>query len=148
MFARGKVVKLDFSNKENPLVRSRTMKSCAADADINNIMHKYKKTGILVDPSAVNRNRVPQFGDFSDVPDFGSIVNRIADAKSAFMRLPADVRLKFNNNVAECLDFIADPANVKSAVDLGLLDKDVLPKEEGTAAPVAPTSTPPDSAAS
>lgn len=120
---RGKRVVLDCSDKANPVCRSRTHQSFAKDADINVLMSRYKKTGFFHDPTAVNVNRVPRFGDFSDIPDFSVICDRIRQAEADFLRLPADIRAKFNNNVSECLDFIADPGNHDVAVELGLLTK-------------------------
>lgn len=106
--------------------RSRTKQSFAREADINNIMMRASKTGLLVDPSVVS-NRRPNFGDFSDVVDFQSIVNRIRSVEGAFMMLSAKIRSKFDNDAGKLLDFVADPVNAKEAVDLGLLPASVLP---------------------
>lgn len=141
MFERGKCEKLKF-NKEIPTQRSRTHQSFAKDADINNIMNKYSKTGVLVDPTLINSKRQPRFGDFSDIADYATIVNRINQANDDFMTLPAVTRDKFNNNVEECLRFIADPNNVKECVTLGLLPASVLPPSPKPNYPVTPPAEP------
>lgn len=102
----------------------RTQQHFKDEADVNVIMRKYAKTGILVDPSQV-RSRVPQFGDFTQV-DFHSMQNAIAAAKAAFMLLPSDVRSKFDNDPALAIEFAANPENNAEAVKLGLLDKSCL----------------------
>jgi len=111
---------------DDPNARSRTHQSFAKDADINNIMNRYKKTGVLGDPS-ISSQRVSRFGDFSDIADYPTIVARIQQAQDDFMTLPSEVRAKFGNLVENALDFIADPANADEAVALGLLPKEVLP---------------------
>lgn len=137
MFNRGERVKINF-DQNNPKSATRTHKSFAKDADINNIMGKYAKTGILVDPLKVDMGRQPRFGDFSDIPDFGHTLNRIKQAQDDFMTLPAAVRAKFNNNVENLLHFLADPKNIKEAVSLKILPASVLP--ETYEPPVAPAS--------
>lgn len=109
----------------DPRSRSRTHQSFAKDADINNIMNRYKKTGVLGDPS-ISSQRVARFGDFSDIADYPTMVARIQQAQDDFMTLPATTRAKFNNLVENALDFIADPANADEAVALGLLPKEAL----------------------
>lgn len=126
-------------DKEDPLSVSRTQQHYAKEADINNIMRRYSKTGLLVDPSVVS-SRVPRFGDFSDIQDFQTISNRIREAENAFMALPSDVRSKFENDVSKVLDFVADEKNAEEARKLGLLP--TLPKDEVPAVPAenpAPT---------
>jgi len=120
---------LDFTG-----LKSRTHQSFAKDADINNIMMKYQKTGVLGDPS-VSSKRVPRWGDFSDIYDFTTQMNRLKAAEADFLTLPSTTREKFNHSVSACLDFIADPANVREAVDLGLLPKDMIQVTESVVKP-------------
>lgn len=127
MFERGEPCKLKF-DKNDPKSASKTHQSFAKDADINNIMGKYAKTGILVDPLNVDLGRTARFGDFSDLNDFGHLVNRIKQAQEDFLTLPAVVRHKFNNDVENALAFIADPNNLVECCDLGLLPESMRPK--------------------
>lgn len=131
--------------------RSMTHQSFAKDADINTIMSRYAVSGVLVDPMNVDSSRVPRFGDFSDLMDYSHVVNRIQQANADFMTLPSEVRARFDNDVEKCLQFIAEPANVREAVTLGLLPKTMIPATdavfpdkgavpEGTPTPVTPAS--------
>ncbi len=114
----------------------RTRQSFAADADMNNIYSKYQRNGILGDPSAPVRKMF--FGDFTDV-DFNASANKLASVKQAFDALPSNVRDRFDNDPAQLLDFIVDPANKDEAVELGLLE---LPAPEPVPDPV-PDPDPP-----
>lgn len=116
----------------------RTHQSFAKDADINNIMAKYSRTGVLGDPSRPVRQAV--FGDFSGL-DFQSDMNRLMDARERFMQLPSDIRNRFNNDPGELIDFVSDPANVEEAVSLGLLSSPASEGEE-TAPEPAPAPAP------
>lgn len=111
---------------KNGRVITMTHQSFAKDADINNIMAKYAVSGVLVDPLNVDSGRRPRFGDFSDLVDYPTLVSRINQAQADFMTLPSAVRAKFSNSVQECLDFIAEPANVCEAVKLGLLPESMI----------------------
>lgn len=86
------------------------------EADINNIMAKYDRTGVL--PS---REGSPFFGDFSDGVDYMDARTRVLEAQDAFGRLPARVRDRFRNDPAELLEFVRNPGNVEEARKLGLL---------------------------
>lgn len=117
---RGARVVVDCSG-DSAAVRSRTHQSFSKDADINVIMGKYRKTGVLVDPTLVSSSRRPQFGDFSDLPDYSVMMSRMVRAQQDFLSLPAELRARFSNDVGQCLDFLADPKNVEEAVKLSLL---------------------------
>ncbi|AXH73377.1 MAG: internal scaffolding protein [Microviridae sp.] len=143
MFRRGKVSPLSFSDKTVISNRSKTHQSFSKDADINNLMSRYKRTGYFNDPLSVNASRVARFGDFSDIPEFSTLVDRISLAKADFMRLPASVRDRFGNDVSKCLDFIADPANFDEAVALELLPaKPVVPVVSDPVKGAVPVATP------
>jgi len=137
--------KLSFKG-ESKNVLSRAHQSFKKDSDINNIMTKYKKTGFLVDPSQVKNYSRPMFGDFQDLPDLSSHLNRLKSANDAFQRLPAVTRAKFENNVEKALAFISDEKNLKESVELGLLPKELLPTppvDNTVQPPATPPATPP-----
>lgn len=97
--------------------KTRTKQEFRDEVDINHIVKRYMKTGVpLPIPT-----KSPQFGDFSTGFDYLTIQNRIAEVKSVFANLPADVRRDFGNDPSQMLDWIADPANVEEAQALGLL---------------------------
>jgi len=110
-------VSVDFSKSV-----SRTKQSFKKDADINFIVSKAVRTGLLMDPvQAAARKQI--FGDFASAPDFLTMQNRVASVTSAFEALPAEVRNRFNNSASELISFMADPANAEEAVSLGLAPK-------------------------
>ena len=119
---RGEDPGLCFS-KDDPKSVSMTRQSFAKDADINTIMARYPNGGVPLDAFMQG---TPVFGDFSDLHDFGSVVNRVNQAKENFMLLPADVRTRFDNDVEKLLDFINTPENEIEAVNMNLLPESML----------------------
>lgn len=97
--------------------KSRTKQSEAKDADINIIMAKYVKTGILE-----HANKYQGSYSFATSEDFHSSMIIVQKAQEMFSELPATVRTKFHNNPAEFLDFVQDPENESQLYDLGLSD--------------------------
>jgi len=102
---------IDFSG-----TTSRTKTEFADECNINTIVNRSKMSGVL--PQG---NRQPMFGDFSEVSDYTEAQTSIAQAQEEFINLPSDVRAKFNNNVADLLDFIDNPANAEEAQKMGLI---------------------------
>lgn len=86
------------------------------ECDINNILAKYRKTGLVTHLAKYggNYNELPLVDDYHDA------LNQILAAKDAFLELPAEMRKFFNNDPAEFLDFVNDPENVDAMIDMGL----------------------------
>lgn len=115
-----------------PQDEKRTKDSFAEECDVNNVVKKYKATGQL--PSLVKTN--PQYGDFSDVPDYLSALQTIKVAETAFQALPARVRAECANDPALFLERVQDPEwAAKHAL--------ALPKPEPTPSPAAPKAPAP-----
>lgn len=104
-------------SSENP---SMTHQSFAADADINNIVSRFRETGFLVDPS-VTCVRKPQFGDFTSSLDFHSAQNFVSQISNYFSQLPSNVRSFFGNDPACYFDYVNNPENRDEAVRMGLI---------------------------
>lgn len=98
---------------------SLTRQEFVSEADINNIMSKYA-AGLAPIPSG---DRPPLFGDFSDVGDYQSNMQRLIDAQDRFMQLPSKLRERFDNDPAQLFDFLADEKNREEAIKLGLCVK-------------------------
>lgn len=98
---------------------SRTKQSMKEECDINGIMRRFEKTGVITH----NAKREAYFADVSEVPDFAQAIEVVRKAEEMFMTLPAKVRLKFENDPAQYVRFCADPANKDAMVELGLMDK-------------------------
>lgn len=94
----------------------RTKQSFKDECDINNIMRKYQKTGLV---EAVNKHQAR----YGDVPamDFREAVENLRLADEMFMDMPSNVRKRFDNDPGEFLAFVQDPANRDEAIELGLI---------------------------
>lgn len=105
---------------------SRAVQSQAADADINTIVKRFKLTGELPSP----KPKIPLSVDFRDAEQFdlGAALRYVREASDAFMRYPAEVRAKFDNDVAAFCDFVENPENFDECVRLGILDKKPEPQ--------------------
>lgn len=96
--------------------KSRTKQCFQSECDINTILKKYRKTGLL---EHVNRFG----GDYSDVSgvgDYQQSLNQVMLAQDMFESLPADIRTKFGNDPGRFLDFVEDPQNEEELIELGL----------------------------
>lgn len=96
--------------------RSLTIQADAEDLDINNIMARYLKTGLVPSTRAQGF-----FGDASALPTFMEAQQVLIDAQMAFEALPAKVRDRFHNDPARFLEFLGDKDNESEARALGLL---------------------------
>lgn len=102
--------------------KSRTRQSEAKYADINVIMAKYEKSGMLPAASAEGF-----YADVSQVGDFREAIERVQRGDEIFMTLDAKVRKEFNNDVSEFLDFVTDKenreANLAHLKELGVVQE-------------------------
>lgn len=78
--------------------KALTQQQFKDECDMNRIVQNAQR-GIA--PRHLARG-TPQYGDFSRVPDLADAYNTIQRAESAFMNLPAELRLELGN----------DPANI------------------------------------
>lgn len=123
-------------------MESRTKQAHKDETDINRIMQKYQKTGLL---DHVNKYQ-GEYGDFSEVTDFQSALNKIHESQEMFGTLPSSIRKQFDNDPGKFLNFVEDPNNFDAAVDLGLFTP-LEPAEpgggtSGEAVGVSPEPTP------
>lgn len=95
---------------------SLTIQSAKDEADINTIVRRFGLTGEL--PSDL---KMPQSGDFTGVPDFHAAMNLITKTQEEFLRIPADVRARFNNDPQRLMAFLDDESNRDEARKLGFL---------------------------
>lgn len=98
---------------------SRTKQGPAAECEINKIMAKYHKTGLI---THVN-TRTGVFMDCSNIGSYQECVERIQNANDAFYTLPATMRERFDNNPGKLIEFLQDSKNVDEAVKLGIVQK-------------------------
>lgn len=79
---------------------SLTVQAAKDECDINKIIARYVKTGLLSHMS----KGVPRFVDVSEVGDYRSAIEHLRSSEEWFGRLPAEVRREFENDVAVFLD--------------------------------------------
>lgn len=101
--------------------KSLTNQADMPAADINNIMARFEKTGLIP-----GTERTPMYGDFSEVPDYHTSLSAIRRVETAFLQLPAKLRNRFENDPEKLLTFLDDSKNDEEAVELGLKNRDVL----------------------
>jgi len=88
------------------------------ECDINNILRQFNVTGLL--PEAPLS---PRYGDFTGISDYHTALNQVIAAEDEFMRLPADLRARFENDPAQLIQFLENSENKNEAIELGLIAK-------------------------
>ncbi|AXH77999.1 MAG: internal scaffolding protein [Microviridae sp.] len=86
------------------------------ETDINLIVRNYVRTGELP-----VHHLPPLTDDFAEITDMQTAMNRVVEAREAFMEQPANVRARFHNNPVEFVEFCSDPDNHAEMRKLGLL---------------------------
>jgi len=116
----------------------RTKQSFKDECDINTIMGRYLKTGQL---EHVNR-AIPQFANLEGI-DYQEAMYLVAESRTLFAELPAEVRYKFHNDPGQFLDFMNNPDNKAEMATMGLL----TPEAASLALQATPPQAPPSPAA-
>lgn len=111
---------------------SRTRQEFAAECDVNALMKRYEKTGVL---PMYGVERKAQYLDLSAVPDFLTAMQMLVDAEHAFMRLPAGVRREFENDATAFVDFAQRPENIGKMREWGLAPPAEVADEAADAKP-------------
>lgn len=108
---------------------SLTRQEFKDECDLGKIVARFSSTPEGREALEAARGYVEsRFEDVSQVTDFRSALETVEAANAAFMRLPAQVRTRFDNDPAAFLDFVDQPGNEAELVSLGLLS----PKVEAT----------------
>lgn len=108
---------------------NRTEQQHKKDTNINYIMAKYQKTGVI--------DHVKKYGgQYMDVPaiDYREAMTLVAEANSMFEELPSLARKKFQNDPEVFLEYVQDPNNKESLREMGLLNPETEEKEPKTTA--------------
>lgn len=97
---------------------SRTKQSYAEDADINNIVARFLKTGQL--PENIRTGGWVS-SDFTKAPEnYMQAMRLVIDAREQFMSLPAKLRDKFKNDPHQLEEWLSDPDNLEDSYKYGL----------------------------
>jgi len=136
---------LDPKTGELVLLPSMTKQSFVKECDLNNIMKQFNPR-----EQREIMSQQAQGGAYTDLPDpsdYQESIHVLQAASEAFAGLPALVRRRFDNDPAEFLEFLQDPANQDEAIKMGLA-VDTRPPPDPTPAPAGPLKDPPADGAS
>ncbi len=104
--------------KEKKMSKSRVQQNFKKDADINNIVKKYKSGQIdQVNPAQL------MYRDVSGIPTFHEMLNIVTEANANFLRIDPEIRQEFENKPEKLVEFMSDPKNQERALELGLIKK-------------------------
>ena len=116
------------------------------ETDINNIVRKYNKTGLIDHLNQFEK----RYGDMTGY-DYQEAQNTVAAANSMFEGLPSHIRKEFDNDPAKFINFVDDEANAEKMIEMGLArrpevvdphaDKGAEAPVEGSTEPVAEAKT-------
>jgi phage internal scaffolding protein len=107
------------------------------ETDINQIVRKYNKTGLIDHLNQFEK----QYGDMTGF-DYQDAMNTVAAANTMFEGLPSSIRNKFDNDPAKFINFVDDEANADKLVEMGLAKQEVIiPDYEGSEEPVEAVKT-------
>lgn len=126
---------VDVFPPDSPLVcldKSLTRQSEKDSADINVLLARYDKTGVLpVNPIE------GLYLDVSQMQDYRESLDQVNLAGEFFKALPAKIRADFDNDPSQFLDFAVVPENRPKLEEYGLVATARPPAEE------TPPATPP-----
>lgn len=88
------------------------------DCDINKIMARFVKTGVLD-----HLRKEPGEYAFASADTFRDSMEIVATANSMFEALPSQIRNFFENDTANFLSFTSDPKNLPKMQEMGLANQ-------------------------
>lgn len=103
---------------------TKTEKGHAGSTNINQIMARYRRTGLV--PQKTNL----AYGDFTGSDDYRDCLDRIIQAENAFNSLPSQIRKRFDNDPAKLISFLANEDNREEAQRLGLIERPIEPEPQ------------------
>lgn len=112
---------------------SMTKQSERQEADINFIVQRYQKTGVL-------RHRDTYDGDYGEFAaiDYHEAMNAVTAAQQMFESLPSSIRTRFHNDPGEFVNFVEAPENREELVKMRLARPTAEPPTPPLEAPLAP----------
>lgn len=97
---------------------TKTEKCHKKRVNINTIMAKINKTGLVP-----VRSDSAFYGDFSNVGDYQSSLEKVRLSQERFMLLPSKIRNRFDNNPGRFLSFISDKNNLEECYQMGIFKR-------------------------
>lgn len=118
--------RLKLTDEHGEPLPSMTQQQFKDESDINNVIRKYDKTGLITHVSAIQAH----YGDFTEVNEYQEALNIVMKAQNDFASLPAKIRNRFHNDPGEFVEFITNPDNLDEMVELGLAKKPKVADED------------------
>jgi len=103
-----------------------TEQSHKSQCDVNKIIAKYNKTGLISHVSEIKA----EFGDIPAV-DYKEMQDRLVKMNNEFDKLPYQIKKRFGNNPYALISFMENAENRKEAEDLGLINKNWTDATDG-----------------
>lgn len=98
---------------------SRTKQEFREDCDVNVIIRRFTKTGVLPNTAQAT----PRYIDAATLPDLQGAMHIMIEAEKSFMSLPAQVRKEFDNSPMQFVEFATKPENLDKLREWGLAPK-------------------------
>jgi hypothetical protein len=114
LYEKPETCKLSYDEKDEKC-KSRTYGEFAEEVNINNIITKYKATGIMSSGNITNESK-PEYGDFGNV-DYVETQRKMAKINNAFSNLTAVERGACNNQPELWLSKLQQEAKDKLIAD-------------------------------
>lgn len=103
-----------------------TEQSHKNECDVNMIIRKYDKTGLITHTQEFEA----KFGDMRG-DDYKTMLDKVVAAREKFDGLPSHVRDRFENSPEKFLRFFEDENNREEAIKLGLIEASTDPSRDG-----------------
>lgn len=120
---------------------SLTKQSFKDECDINNIVKSFRTVQDIINLTENGRK-----GVFTDLPDpfqYQDGLNLVIQAQASFDALPSGLRNRFENDPAQFLAFMTNPANQDEMIKLGLATDNRPPPTTPVVPPSTPATDPP-----
>ena len=104
--------------------RNSAKQSFRDECDINKIMARFQKTGILDHYT----KHAPEYQDIPAI-EYLDALNIVATAETMFEELPSEARKRFENSPDKFLDFVQDPENLAEMRKMGLAKPEKMAPE-------------------
>lgn len=110
---------------------SKCQKHFRKNCDMNMIMrkHNFNLSGLMSSPRFMTSD-VPKYVDFKSQDDYQTNCNKVAAIKTAFEKLPANIKVVFQNDPGQYIEFMYNVSNPnkelntrEKAIELGLVPK-------------------------
>ena len=107
------------------------------DTLIQNILKRYDKTGVFYH---VNQAQAT-YQDNTEFNEYADMYNKVEAAKANFLKIPAEIRAKFNNDPGQFLEFVNNDQNIEEMYEMGLMPRPLEEPEPVVDTPVAEEKT-------